>query len=347
MPRRLNFIRYAVPVWVMLSAFGGLAGAQDQALKVYQNYDFQPGEKTLFEDDFKGDKDGEFPAHWKLEAGQAVLNKIGDDTALFLIDGNYARVSPRMKSASYLGAEFTLEFDFYFKSGGNAPVVLFKTADDGDAHIQVSNTAVTTSYFSNDLSKDFTQSFTEAFDNKWHHVALAVKGKQIKVYVDQIRALVMPDCECTLKTVALGGIASEESPLIFRNLRLAEGGAMNMIGKLTTDGKVVTHGILFDTGKATIKPQSMGVINEVAKMLKENAGLKLEIDGHTDSDGNAQINAKLSQDRADAVKSLLVSLGIDAGRLTTKGFGAAKPIDNNTTPEGKANNRRVEFVKVS
>jgi outer membrane protein OmpA-like peptidoglycan-associated protein len=91
----------------------------------------------------------------------------------------------------------------------------------------------------------------------------------------------------------------------------------------------------------------MGVINEVARMLKENAGLKLEIDGHTDSDGNPQINAKLSQDRSDAVKSLLVSLGIDAGRLTTRGFGAAKPIDNNTTPEGKANNRRVEFVKVS
>ena len=336
-----------MPVWVVLSTFSSVVVAQDQALKVYQNYDFQPGEKILFEDDFKGDKDGEFPAHWRLEAGQAVLNKIGDDIALFLIDGNYARVSPRMKSASYLGAEFTLEFDFYFKSGGNAPVVLFKTADDSDANIQIGSTAVTTSYFSNDLSKDFAESFAEAFNNKWHHAALAVKGRQIKVYVDQIRALVMPDCECTLKSVALGGIASEEGPLILRNLRLAEGGGMNMIGKLTTDGKVVTHGILFDTGKATIKPQSMGVINEVAKMLNENAGLRLEIDGHTDNDGNVQINAKLSQDRADAVKSALVSLGIDASRLTTKGLGATKPIDSNTTPEGKANNRRVEFVKVN
>ena len=118
-----------------------------------------------------------------------------------------------------------------------------------------------------------------------------------------------------------------------------------MLDKLTTDGKIVTHGILFDTGKATIKPQSMGVLNEVVKMLKENAAVKIEIDGHTDSDGSAQLNQKLSQDRADAVKSQLVTMGIDAGRMTTKGFGATKPMDNNTTPEGKANNRRVEFVK--
>jgi outer membrane protein OmpA-like peptidoglycan-associated protein len=127
---------------------------------------------------------------------------------------------------------------------------------------------------------------------------------------------------------------------------LAEGGAMNMLGKLTTDGKIVTHGILFDTGNATLKPQSMGVLNELAKTLKENAALKIEIDGHTDTDGNAQLNMKLSQDRAEAVKRQLVSMGIDGARLTTKGLGSTKPIDNNTTPEGKANNRRVELVKV-
>jgi hypothetical protein len=109
MPKRPALFRYWVSAWVLLSAFGGVAGAQDQALKVYQNYDFQPGEKILFEDDFKGDKDGEFPAHWKLEAGQAVLNNMGDDLALFLIDGNYARVSPRMKTASYLAGSIAGE----------------------------------------------------------------------------------------------------------------------------------------------------------------------------------------------------------------------------------------------
>jgi outer membrane protein OmpA-like peptidoglycan-associated protein len=89
----------------------------------------------------------------------------------------------------------------------------------------------------------------------------------------------------------------------------------------------------------------MGFINQLVKFLQENAAVKLEIDGHTDSDGDEAANLKLSQDRADAVKKQLVVLGIDALRLTCKGFGKTKPVDNNTTPEGKANNRRVEFVK--
>ena len=122
---------------------------------------------------------------------------------------------------------------------------------------------------------------------------------------------------------------------------------MNMLDKLTTDGRIVTHGILFDTGKATLKPQSMGVINEIAKLLKNNAALKLEIDGHTDGDGSTALNAKLWPDRADAVKKQLVGMDIDAGRLSAKGFGATKPISDNTSAERKANNRRVEFVKTS
>jgi outer membrane protein OmpA-like peptidoglycan-associated protein len=331
---------------LLLLMFRAPGRAQDQPLKVYQNYDFQPGEKILFDDDFRADKDGEFPAHWKLTAGQAVINKLGRENAFFLIDGNYARVAPRMKTDAYLGSSFTLEFDFYLKSGTYGPVVLLTTPDDSDGNIHFGNSEVSLSGLTNDLSKAFTEDFAKDFDDKWHHAAIAFKDKQIKVYVDQIRALVVPDCECTFKSLAMAGPAADDSPLVFKNVRLAEGGGMNMLSKLTTDGKIVTHGILFDTGKAAIKPQSMGVLNEVAKMLKENAGLKLEIDGHTDSDGNAQANSKLSQDRADAVKAQLAGMGIDGGRLTTKGFGSTKPIDNNTSPEGKANNRRVEFVKV-
>ena len=90
----------------------------------------------------------------------------------------------------------------------------------------------------------------------------------------------------------------------------------------------------------------MGALNEIAKLMKEHADLKFEIDGHTDSDGNADANLKLSQQRADAVKVKLVEMGISESRLTTKGFGATKPIDKNDSAEGKANNRRVEFVKI-
>jgi outer membrane protein OmpA-like peptidoglycan-associated protein len=121
---------------------------------------------------------------------------------------------------------------------------------------------------------------------------------------------------------------------------------MNMIGKKFTESKIVTHGINFDVDKATIKPESMGTLNMIVGVLKDNPDLKFEIDGHTDNSGTTTHNLTLSQQRADAVKDQLVKMGVDASRLTSKGFGDSKPISDNTSLEGKANNRRVEFVKI-
>jgi outer membrane protein OmpA-like peptidoglycan-associated protein len=131
---------------------------------------------------------------------------------------------------------------------------------------------------------------------------------------------------------------------LIKNLRIAGGGS-DAYHKIMTEGKLVTHGIHFASGKADILPESMGTINEVYNILKNHADLKLEIDGYTDNDGSADVNLELSQQRADAVKAQLRGLGIDDARLTTKGFGEQKPVATNDTPEGKANNRRVEFVK--
>ena len=115
---------------------------------------------------------------------------------------------------------------------------------------------------------------------------------------------------------------------------------------LKTKGSIAVHNILFDTGKATIKPESAGTLAVIAEALKGDESLKIEIQGHTDNVGAAAANLKLSQDRAAAVKAYLVQTGgIAAARLATAGLGDTKPIADNKTDEGRAQNRRVELVK--
>lgn len=104
--------------------------------------------------------------------------------------------------------------------------------------------------------------------------------------------------------------------------------------------------ILFNSGKSSFQKQTFPVLQAITAILKEYPSANFSIEGHTDSDGAEAMNQKLSEDRATAVKNYLVENGIDASRLTSKGFGESMPIDTNKTAKGKANNRRVEVKLV-
>ena len=103
--------------------------------------------------------------------------------------------------------------------------------------------------------------------------------------------------------------------------------------------------VYFDVNKATLKPESYTVLDAVATVLSSYPNLSLiEIQGHTDSDGSNSFNLRLSQQRAESVRDYLVSRGVDIGRLLPRGYGEERPIVENDTDEGKATNRRVEFI---
>lgn len=330
-----------------------IPAATPAALKVYQNYDFIPGQTVLFEDDFSTDAIGEFGSHWELQAGQAVVNKVADKSALLITDGNSGWVTPLMKKKKYLNKEWTLEFDYYKNDEAYGIKIFLQDESHNDlGKIGFSNNDAYVTYLTSDdsASKDLLGNYPaemggENFINKWHHIAIAYKDKQIKVYVDQSRVVVVPNSNLNPAILGLGGIGSQDGPLTFTNVRIADGAGMNMLGKKFTDTKIITHGINFDVNKAIIKPESMGTLNGIVQIMKDNPEVKFEVGGHTDADGDDATNLKLSQGRADAVRNELIAMGVTEVRLTTKGYGETKPISDNNTLEGKANNRRVEFVK--
>jgi len=119
-----------------------------------------------------------------------------------------------------------------------------------------------------------------------------------------------------------------------------------MAEQLAKTGSVTLEGITFDTGKSVIKTESKAILDQIGALLKNDAALRLEIQGHTDNVGAPTANLTLSQQRAEAVKKYLVDThAVAAARLTTAGFGDTKPVADNSTDEGRAKNRRVELHK--
>jgi outer membrane protein OmpA-like peptidoglycan-associated protein len=142
------------------------------------------------------------------------------------------------------------------------------------------------------------------------------------------------------------GSASAEAPVLLGPIRIAAGGR-DLYDRLARDGRVATQGILFASNSERIRPESTPTLDEIATMLTQHADLRIAIEGHTDSDGEAAFNLDLSQRRAAAVRAYLVNdRGIDGTRLESAGFGESKPAAVNTTPEGKQQNRRVELVRL-
>ncbi len=333
-------------------------------IKSYASYDFVPGDKIIFQYDMAGEQDAEIPARMLINSGNVEIQTHEGEKVLFIPEGANLSMKPLMKNDGYLPEQFTLEFDVMANgndSEGSAIDLYFRNAADGglswSGHSQyyirlqsISGEAGTVDFTMNKPDgntaggyKNFPRAAINTSQDNWRKVAIYVNKTIGKVYIDQHRIAMANQISPGAGMVTFE-FANDIHPILIKNIRIAAGGT-DAYNKVITDGKFIAYGILFDVNKSTLKPESMGTINEIAKMMKEHGDLKFEIGGHTDSDGNAALNNKLSHERAEAVKQQLVSMGIDASRLTTKGFGSTKPVAENNNAENKARNRRVEFVK--
>jgi outer membrane protein OmpA-like peptidoglycan-associated protein len=185
----------------------------------------------------------------------------------------------------------------------------------------------------------------EQFTNTWRHLSISFNKRAFKAYIDGSRVTNIPNMAAPVR-FEIARESFEDHLDYIKNIRLAKG-AVPLYDRMMSEGKFITYGITFDVGKSTIKPESMGEISRIVTLMKDNSDLKFSIEGHTDSTGNSATNQTLSEARSQAVMNKLVSMGITADRLKAAGKGQTSPIADNATDEGRAKNRRVEFVKIN
>lgn len=333
---------------------GGQSTAQPNLTAV--KADLIPGEKVIFFDDFSDMAGDEPPPHWKVRGGTAELKTGGSVRQLTAGKGQFT-LTPNIKGP--LPKNFTLETEVMYEAAdrGDSRMSkwLFPMKGDSKYPLEFYTYARFTNLdwefksngellASGRPQSDFKQPFRFALWVQNGRVRLYINGERV-MDVNQIELPELQGLEVKTDSIPDHEMPNQNVAVGYRSVRLAES-TPDFSQMITSSGRYVSHGILFDTDSDRLKPESAPAIKSIARGLETNPALKLLIEGHTDSTGDAARNLDLSKRRAEAVKSVLVSqFTVDAGRLTTAGLGATKPMDTNDTPAGRAQNRRVEFVK--
>jgi outer membrane protein OmpA-like peptidoglycan-associated protein len=341
------------------------------SLKAYSKFDFVPGEKVIGFEDFSTGAIGDFPAGWNTSSSGEIVT----------IDGMPGRWLWLTKPGAFVPEfaakypeDFTFEFDLlHGYSEGGYPNILYISLIELDNVRAPQNWSVAANRLTlsiipgqvgrqtgscgseirqnaESLSENYFETDHLGFQSNLVHISIWRQKERVRVYVNQEKAWDIP--KALAKEIRINALdffmkdTDPNYPYYISNLRLAVG-APDTRNKLLTQNKWVTHGILFDVNSDRIKPESYGTLKEIANVLKENADLKIKIIGHTDADGNDAANLDLSKRRAASVKAALTKeFAIDESRMQTDGKGESEPINKNDNPAGKANNRRVEFIKI-
>lgn len=324
---------------------------------VWANYDFIPGERILFADDFSADRVGNFPQKLDLQTGTSEVVEV--DGKRFMRISSISRFTVNLPEV--LPQRFTFEFDVSIPWNGmvvygGEPVEHMFWEEAPTSIIKISGTDVGVLGGSGAKSTvdPRTAMNISSEDINGHMVRVRVHGdgKYLKMYLDEKRVANIPNStfargkKLVFEVWADGDTEGARNTVLLGNITVNAGGR-DMYDALMADGRVVTQGIFFDVGSDKIRPESTPTMKIIGDMLKGHPELKLMVEGHTDNTGNAAANQTLSEKRAQAIVAYLTSqFGIDAARLQAKGLGASKPAKPNDTAEGRQQNRRVELVKI-
>jgi len=331
--------------------------------KITSKFDFIPGEKVIFYDDFSNENIGDFPVQWNTNSSGEIVTLSNYPGRWFQMTGGGFYI-PEAKDK--FTDNFTIEFDLYSTNTYNTPYLYntnfifvsgtLSNPNEGGAIPGKAGTSVTPGYETIDWTNwaESAEGYKDngnvayGFNNEEkYHVAFWVQKQRIRMYANDKKVLDLP------RGLIEGYVynifrfqTTDEINLFIANFRIAAG-LPDMRNKLITEGKLVSYGIQFDVNSDKIKPESFATIKEIAQVLKDNPTVKIKIIGHTDSDGDDASNMDLSKRRATSVKAELSNIwSIDAARLETDGKGESAPLAPNDSGINKAKNRRVEFIKL-
>ncbi|NAS14395.1 OmpA family protein [Poritiphilus flavus] len=336
-----------------------------KSITVYSKFDFVPGDQPMFFDDFAYDFVGDFPAKWNTNgSGEVVTVNDSSEKWLEMVPGWDIFYIPDIPN---LPEEYTIEFDLLalgldrqtsstaildvvlsddnmFKRGANFVQAKLPFCQYSQIGINMENHINGKRVIYSTINADVRE---EVINRP--HISIAVNKQRYRLWINEEKHVDIPRIVPTgviLNTIKFGinNFKDGKERLFISNLKVAKGG-VDLRRKLLREGRISTNAILFDSGSANLQPQSMGVIRQISQVLQQDGNIKLNIIGHTDSDGDDSNNMSLSKKRADAVKSALVNIyNVDGSRLRTEGKGETVPVGDNGSSEGKAQNRRVEFV---
>ena len=324
---------------------------------------FFPDGSVLFEEQFRQDRHGDFPANWETNSGGEIITVNGEKALKFYPDGvylantgtlpeNYAlefdlttsNLDYKGLASSHFGVIFSDQKSLNKKPANGADFGFSLWYNGNSDFVQVKNWGKISSKIDNKITYDIKSKL-----NRTSHFTMVVNKNRLRVYIDNEKLLDLPSL--LQNNIArhvlfyLNGTSNAENHITaISNVKVTEEG-QDLRSQILKGGFSTTK-ILFASGSDKLKPESYSFLDDLAQTLLNDQSLSVSIIGHTDSDGSEATNLALSKKRAESVKKYLADKGVQESRLQTDGKGEGEPVADNSTSEGKAQNRRVEFKKI-